>query len=137
MRFFFDNCISVHLADAFDLLDHRNEVVHLTHKFHASTADEVWIPALAKDGKWVIVSGDVRITRQKEPRKAWMESGMTAFFFSGKSFAQLNHWKQVEVMAKWWPLIIQEARDYRISAKGDGYLMPVNSMKFKHIPRDK
>lgn len=136
MKFFFDNCISERLTRAFAIIEHSHDIVHLKQKYHQSTTDVIWISELSREGDWVIVSGDARITRQPEARRAWLESSMTAFFFSGNSFARLNQWKQVEVMAKWWPLITQEAREYRVGKKGGGYLMPVTSTTFRFLARD-
>ena len=129
MRFFFDSCISENLAKAFTILENKNKIQHLHWLFPRDTPDTEWIAHLAREGDWVIVSGDMRITRNPEERHAWRESGLTAFFFSGKGITEFRHWKQVEVLAKWWPLITEEARDYRIGKQGSGYLMQAKSTK--------
>ena len=82
MRFFFDNCVSIKFVEVLAILAkiQEYELVHLTNKFTADAKDEDWIRSLAKDGDWVIISGDPRLSRSQAQRKAWQESGLTAFF---------------------------------------------------------
>ena len=84
MRFFFDNCVSVKFVQALTILAQiqEYELVHLTERFAPDTTDEEWIRSLANDKDWAIISGDPRITRGQAPRRAWQESGLTAFFFA-------------------------------------------------------
>ena len=131
MRFFFDNCVSIKFVEALAILAQiqEYEIVHLTSKFAADTKDEEWIRSLAKDGDWVIISGDPRISRGQAQRKAWQESGLTTFFFAD-GWASKGFWKQAESLVHWWPQIVLKARE---TTAGTGYLMPWNGKEFKQI----
>jgi hypothetical protein len=131
LRFFLDNCISAHIAEAIRCLARIQdyEIAHLREKFPEDTVDLDWIPALAEEGGWVIVSGDPKISRDKAERAAWHESGMTAFFFN-EPFARKRFWKQAEIVVRWWPEIVLMARK---APKGSGFLVPWNGTEFKLI----
>lgn len=85
MRFFLDNNISHRLAAALIALDDRVErgdwtVEHLRVRFNQQTEDVTWLEALGREGEWILISGDIRISRNRAERAAWRESGLTAFF---------------------------------------------------------
>jgi hypothetical protein len=92
-------------------------IQHLTEKFSPDTDDPTWITSLASEGDWIIISGDPRISRDKGPREAWHQSGLTAFFLYEK-FSSKQFWKQAEFLVSWWPDIKQKAGDCR---KGTGF----------------
>lgn len=131
MRFFFDNCISGNITEAVKILARIQdyEIAHLREKFPEDTQDVLWIRALAEEGRWVIVSGDPKISRDKAERAAWHESGITAFFF-GEPFGRMSFWKQAEAVVRWWPDIVLMARR---APEGCGYLVPVKGKKIKMI----
>jgi len=135
MNFFLDNCISIRYAKALRILQNGQDhnIIHLSEKFDRSSIKDVeWITALAIEGGWVIVSGDPRITRGKPERKAWHESGLTAFFL-GDGWSSRNFWAQAVDIVGWWPKIVQTAKE---SIEGNGYLIPVKSKEFKRIYHD-
>ena len=131
MRFFFDNCVSIKFVQALSILAQVQgyELVHLTDRFAADTPDEEWIRSLARDGDWVIISGDPRISRGQAQKKAWQESSLTAFFFA-EGWASKGFWKQAESLVHWWPQIVLKAREAK---PGTGYLMPWNGKDFRQI----
>lgn len=112
--------------------DDPHEFVHLRKKFDASTEDVDWIRALAKEGDWVILSADVRITRDTEEREAWKESCLTAFFFSAGWVDKRRH-KQLEELLRYWPAIVRCAKNARV---GSGFLCPFKGSdpKLMHQP---
>ena len=115
-------------------MEQNHQLVHLSAKFDRDTPDVIWITRLGREGNWVIISGDPRITRGREERRAWRESGLTAFFFGGK-FASSKIWKQASVFCEWWPRIAQEAREYREGELGCGYIIPPGGKKWTiHTP---
>lgn len=134
MRFFFDNCISPRFVRALQVLAEvqNYELVHLSEKFPRNTPDQDWIQTLAAEATeddWVIISGDPRITRNKGERKAWIESGLTTFFF-GDKWASRSYWNQAEDIVRWWPAIVLEAQR---APQGRGYLIPVKPKEFRVI----
>lgn len=131
MRFFLDNCISPVHAKALRILAEvqEYEILHLSEKFARDTPDHEWIGELGREGDWVIVSGDPRITRGRAERAAWHESGLTAFFF-GKGWASRSYWKLAADLVTWWPTIVLVARQ---SPPGSGFLLPLKGREPKLI----
>ena len=85
MRFFFDNCISVNLAEAMRLLNQpQHEIEHLTNRFSPDALDVDWISVVAADPELILVSGDPAITTSKKEREIWRPSGLTSFFLGGE-----------------------------------------------------
>jgi hypothetical protein len=130
VNFFFDNCISFRIAQALNVLDEHNEIVPLRDKFPANIKDVEWISELAKErDKWVVVSGDSRISRNKAERDAWLEAELTAFFWA-PGWENLPHWRKAATMVKWWPAITDQARKI---AAGAGFLIPVRSSRLRQV----
>ena len=83
MKVFFDHNLSPGIARALDaLFMGAHEVVALKDKFSQDITDEAWIRALNKEGKWTIISGDRRITRNKAERSVFTSSKLIGFFLS-------------------------------------------------------
>lgn len=97
--------------------------------FDRDASDVHWISALAEEPDWVIVSGDPRISRSRAEQAAWHESGLTAFFFSG-GFARKRFWTQAEIMVRWWPRIVLQARE---CVPGTGFVMPLKGKDFRIV----
>lgn len=122
MRFFFDNNIAVKIARAVAELASAQgiEVVHLTDRFDQAVRDIDWISALREEGDWVIVSGDIRISKSRAERAAWHESGLTAFFLD-ENWPRKRFWVQSLELVKWFPIIVETAGQ---CAPGSGYKLP-------------
>lgn len=130
MRFFFDNNLAPRFAEALRVLDGgTHTITHLRERFAPQIADLDWINALASEGDWVIISGDVRISKNRLERQAWLESGLTAFFLA-KGWTGLRLWDQAWRLMKWWPEIVAQAE--RIQA-GAGFVIPLKSSKLEQL----
>lgn len=134
MRFFLDNTMSHHLAEAVAGLEKAqdadgHEVVHLSAKFDRRTEDVVWIKALGAEKDWVIISGDLRISRNKAERAAWRESGLTAFFLKD-AWADQTIWPFSARFIAWWPRIAAQAA---MAPKGKGFLVPWGGQRFEDV----
>ncbi len=131
MKFFFDNCISPHLAKGFAAMSESQShtIAHLRTKFDAETIDVDWIRELGREGDWVIVSGDARITRNPAEREAWRQSGLTAFFFL-PPFQTDSFWVQAAALVKWWPEISLQAKR---APKHHGYYVPKSGKTLQKI----
>lgn len=126
MRFFFDNCISVNLAEAMRLLNEPyHQIEHLTSRFSPAALDVDWIPVVAADADLILVSADPAITSSKKEKEIWRQSGLTSFFFGG-DFSQLQIWVQVAEVVNWWTQIVRTAKD---APRGTGYLLPLKGSK--------
>lgn len=131
MRFFFDNNIAKQIARGIAqfALAQGIEIAHLTDKWDPSILDVEWIPSLRREGDWIIVSGDLRITRSRVEQAAWYESGLTAFFFE-ESFSRKRFWAQAAEATRWFPIIIDTAKD---CASGSGFKLPYHGKEPKRI----
>jgi PIN like domain len=122
------------LAKAIGILEGastRHSVVHLREKFSVETKDDVWIRQLGEEGNWVIVSGDPRITKNPHNRKAWLASGLTAFFLKS-GWTNLKLWVIAAKLVEWWPRIVAQAE---MITSGEGFLVPVRGSKFEKLER--
>ena len=93
MKFFFDNNLAAKLAHGINQMvepDHR--VVHLRDKFAPNAEDVVWMHALAAEEDWVIITADVRISRNPHEVRAWKEAGHTMFFLK-PGWTDLTFWE--------------------------------------------
>ena len=121
MRFFFDNCISPKLARAMhELSQPEHEAVALRGKFPEGALDMDWIPRLGQEGRWIIVSGDLRIKTRPIERELWRAAKLTTFFMA-KNFPRLEAWEQVRWMVDKWPLIVEFAQK---STPGSAFIVP-------------
>jgi hypothetical protein len=105
--------------------------VHLRDRFPVDTNDDVWIRQLGAEGGWVILSGDPRITRNPHNRKAWLESGLTAFFLKS-GWTNLKLWVIAAKLIEWWPRIVDKAETL---TRAEGILIPVRGSKFEKLER--
>lgn len=82
MKVLLDNNISPLVARAIDVLvrPEGDGVVALRDRFAPETPDVTWIKALGRE--WIVISGDVRITRRAAERAAWRSSGLVGFFLA-------------------------------------------------------
>ena len=124
MKFFFDNQLSPHLAASIDALTRSdgNEAWHLRAKFPPDTPDVDWIQALSKECDWILICGDMNITRARAERSVWRNAGLIGFFLK-KGWMHQTPWEQAWRLVKWWPSIVKQAS---IAAPGSTYLVQVN-----------
>ena len=81
MKLLFDNNVSPKVARAINELISPNSVaVPLRDKFPQSAKDIDWIAALGREGGWSVVSGDLRITKNKAEKAAWLQTDLIGFF---------------------------------------------------------
>ena len=93
--------------------DHR--VVHLRDKFAPNAEDVVWMQALAAEEDWVIITADVRISRNPHEVRAWKEAGHTIFFLK-PGWTNLTFWEQANKFTRCFPQIIAEAEHAKRAA---------------------
>jgi hypothetical protein len=128
VKLLLDNNLSPKLARALHALSQpEHEVHHLRDLFDPKTPDEEWLQQLGAEGGWVIVSGDLRISRNKDELNAWFESGMTAFFLD-RGWAHLGFWEKTARLVQWWPRILEVLESVGSQV---GYFVPVRGSKLK------
>src|ERR1700754_2418546 len=118
MKYFFDNNLSNHLAQAIGELckveDSVDTVVHLRDKFAANARDHDWIASLADEGHWIVLSQD-SLRKNDLERTALRESGLNVFVLH-RQWAQRRHWDKAQNLVKWWPAILEQSRRIRAGA---------------------
>jgi hypothetical protein len=117
LRFFFDNCISPYLVKGLRGLAElqKFEFEHLRDRFAPDTVDAKWLADLAKDGDWIVISADPRISRGAHERAAWREANLTTFFFAS-GWTERRYWAQASELVRWWPKIYERAREEKRGA---------------------
>lgn len=87
--------------------DEPKAVVHLIDLFDRNAKDTVWIPALASEGGWVVISSD-RFGKSDEEREAVRQSGLIVFTLA-KLWSGQTHWPKCGNLVRWWPAIVDQA----------------------------
>jgi hypothetical protein len=123
VKFFFDNNLAPKLAHGLnEMVAPQHHVYHLKDKFPHNAQDEVWMKALGAEDEWVIVTADVRISRNPHEVHAWKEAGHTVFFLK-PGWTDLTFWEQANKFTKCFPLIIEEALKAK---RGAAFVVTVN-----------
>jgi hypothetical protein len=135
VRFFLDNCIAPAMAEALTALARAQgiEVFHLSQLFDRATTDVVWIQSLRQEGDWIIISGDLRITKSPAEREAWRESGLTAFFLAD-NWSSRKFWVQAPELIRWFPIIVETAKSCN---PGSGFLLKFQGTKPEPLYRSR
>ncbi len=105
MKLLVDENLPPALARALSaLFPGKHEIVHLRDRFGSAAKDIDWIRALGSEGKWVVLSSDRRITKNKAENQAFKSSRLIGFFFAaGLQKAKLT--KQMERLMALWETI--------------------------------
>ncbi|SIQ36603.1 hypothetical protein SAMN05880582_1011617 [Rhizobium sp. RU20A] len=107
----------------------KHEILHIRDRFGPGTTDLQWIAELSRDGRWVVISGDRRITRNKAEYNAFRASLLVGFFLSsGLQKAPLL--KQMErILALWATIETQSA----LVQGGATFELPMSSTRVRQI----
>ena len=111
MKFLFDNNLPPSLARGISALSSREPdveaVVSLREKFEPGALDEVWLPALAAEGGWVVISID-RFRKTAAERELIRRHGLMVFVLDPQW--SKPYWVQAAQLVQWWPKILGMAR---------------------------
>jgi PIN like domain len=130
VRFFFDNNLAAKLAHGLDqMIEPNHRVFHLRDKFPPNVEDVVWMKSLASEQGWIIITADVRISRNPHEIRAWEEAGHTIFFLK-PGWTDLTFWEQANKFTKCFPQIIKEAAR---AERGAAFIITVNG-KIESFP---
>ncbi len=123
MKFFFDNHLAPKLAHGLNqMVEPQHSVVHLKDDFPGNTEDVVWMQALAKEADLVIVTADIRISRNPHEVLAWKQAGHTIFFLK-PGWVNLPFWDQANKFTKCFPDLIKIAER---AERGSAFFVTVN-----------
>ena len=130
MRVLVDENLSPAIARALAaLFVGEHEVVHIRDRFGPGVTDTEWITQLNREGRWVVISGDRRITRNKAEYSALRNSQMIGFFLS-KGLNKSPVIKQMERLLALWPVIEQQAG---LVTGGAMFELPMSSSRLKQL----
>ncbi|WP_075292161.1 DUF5615 family PIN-like protein [Pararhizobium arenae] len=105
MKVLFDHNLSPRLARSLQaLFPDEHEIVALKDKFPPTIKDVDLIAELSKQGGWVLISGDRRITRSKAEKRAFHNSKVIGMFLSAGLY-KAPVLKQAERLIALWPVI--------------------------------
>jgi hypothetical protein len=109
VKVLFDENLSPALARALSsLFAGEHEIVHLREKFGPAVSDREWITALSREGRWIVISGDRRITKIRAEYTAFRCSNLVGFFLS-RGLNKSRVIKQMERILALWDLIEQQS----------------------------
>lgn len=60
----------------------EHEIIHIRDRYGPGVTDLQWIPELSREGRWVVLSGDRRIRRNKAEFNAFRASRLIGFFLA-------------------------------------------------------
>lgn len=105
MRIFFDHNMSPALARAVrELFRDQHEIAILSEKFARHASDIEWITGLSREGRWLIISEDRRITRNHAEYSAFRNSKLVGIFLA-KSVHKAPVVKKMERILAVWPAL--------------------------------
>lgn len=132
MRVLVDENLSPALARALQaLFQGQHEIIHLRAKFGKGVKDVDWITTLSSEGRWVVLSGDRRITRNELEYQAFRNSRLVGFFLS-KGLYKAKVTKQMERILFLWETIEKQAT---IVAGGAMFQLPMRSSLIEQLKR--
>jgi hypothetical protein len=102
VKVLFDENLPPALARAFDaLFAGKHEVIYHRKRFGPGVKDTDWITTLSRERRWVVISGDRRIIRNKSEYTVFRNSRLIGFFLS-KGLFKAPITKQAErILALW------------------------------------
>lgn len=104
MKFIFDHNLSPNLARALNHLV-EDEVTCLRDRGWQADPDEEWIPRLADEGDWILLTCDLDIVRNPYRQAVFRKAGLTTFFLVGAWSSGLGGTDIAQRLLRLWPEI--------------------------------
>jgi hypothetical protein len=102
VKILLDENLSPFLARSLNtLFKGEHEVIALRDKFSKGVTDIAWIGELSAEGRWVIISGDRRITRNKAEYNAFRSSKLIGFFLSSSVYKSKVNKQAARLLLLW------------------------------------
>lgn len=118
------------LARALDaLFNGQHSVIHLRARFGASVKDLDWISQLSAEGRWIVLSGDRRITRNRAEYEAFRSSNLVGFFLS-RALQKAKVIKQMERLLALWETIEKQEK---LVQGGAMFELPMTSTRLRQF----
>lgn len=106
-----------------------HEIVPLRDRFPANIKDVDLIAELSKQGGWIFISGDRRITRNRAEKGAFQNSKIVGMFLSSGRY-KAPVLKQAERLIALWPVIETVAGNV---SGGAMFELPMKSSKLSPL----
>lgn len=130
MKVLIDENLSPALARSLNaLFADEHEIIHIREKFGAGIKDVDWMRRLSTEGRWIVISGDRRITRNRTEYETFLSSRLVGFFLS-RGLYKSPVIKQMERLLALWDVIEQQAG---IVAGGAMFELPMKSKKLQQL----
>jgi hypothetical protein len=130
VKVFFDHNMSPAMARALhELFKGEHEVTTLADRFRRDASDIEWITALSREGHWVVISGDRRITRNHAEYHAFRNSNLIGFFLS-RGLCKAKVAKQMERILALWETIENVTKTVEGGAL---FELPMRSTRLKQL----
>jgi hypothetical protein len=107
----------------------KHEIVHVREYLGPGATDVEWIERLSTEGRWIVISGDRRITRNKTEYAAFRASRLVGFF-SVKGLNKESLVKQMERILALWSNIETQSE---IVQGGAMFELPIKSTRIKQL----
>jgi hypothetical protein len=111
------------------LFAEKHEVIHIRERYGSGVKDLQWITDLSAEGRWIVISGDRRITRNKAEYNAFRSSNLVGFFLS-KGLYKSPLIKQMERILALWLTI--EAQSTLVQG-GAMFELPMSTTRLKQL----
>ena len=112
MKFLFNNNLPPSLARGMAELSKFDpaiqQVTPLRDKFAPNAADADWLPVLAEEGGWIVISID-RFRKSDAERELLRRRGLTVFVLD-RQWSSKPYWVQAAQFVLWWPKVLDVAR---------------------------
>lgn len=110
-----------------------HEAVSLRDRFSPSAKDIDWLTELSADReRWIVISGDLRITRNAAERQIFRASSLIGFFLAPAWHGSLRDHERAGRLIERWPAI--ETQAGLIEGSG-AFLVPIaRSARFRPLP---
>ena len=130
MKVFFDHNMSPALARAVrELFRDRHEITMLGERFRRSVPDVEWITELSREGRWLVLSEDRRITRNHAEYTAFRASRLVGIFMA-KAVHKAPVVKKMErILAVWASL---EALSETVEG-GAMFELPIKGVRLRQL----
>ena len=106
-----------------ELFRGKHEIFALKDLFPVNTPDRVWMEELSKQDRWVFISGDRRITKNRTEREAFNRSRLIGFFLAPGLYKSSPIKQMERILAQWEVIenqfsIVKGSAAFELQAKG-------------------
>ena len=133
IRFLFDEClgrpvVERQIVDSLKLYGADADVTHLCSKFPPGTKDIKWIPAIAQEGGWVVVTADRGKHSKKDEKLPYIcrDFGVTHVTLSCGLHRRNMYYKYLAI-SSCWPALLDAASH----PPGTGFSLSMYRGKFR------